>query len=339
MKTLLPLIFLSFSTACFAVDPSPTWTKDRFTEFVRSEIDQIDAQYALKEAENAAVMRKLNDAINAGDETLMLAYQKAANQLEKEANDLAAKKLLFWMNADRYSVGRGWGHPEMFLPKNLLGKALGTWSLANQVYYFRETAAEYGIVVACAEVVEGRMPIAYQVAGRVLAGSLIISAGAAYEIGVVYEEMEEWKRKTSEILRGTVWEEKKARSQWGIKKAIEGLDAAISKVESQPAAVYFTESGTYSSYTRQAQDADSLRYQKALLQDLQADDTIKKVKVGDVNENDNVDFQDFLIISKNFGKQTVAGLDPWKQGDLNFDGRIDFADYLIYQAGLSGTEY
>lgn len=50
---------------------------------------------------------------------------------------------------------------------------------------------------------------------------------------------------------------------------------------------------------------------------------------GDIKDDEEVNFADFLILSANFGESTVNGVDD---GDLNEDGRVDFADFLLLSA-------
>lgn len=49
-------------------------------------------------------------------------------------------------------------------------------------------------------------------------------------------------------------------------------------------------------------------------------------RIGDADDNGEVDFADFLALSANFG--TVADA-VWEQGDFNADGNVDFADFLL----------
>jgi hypothetical protein len=46
---------------------------------------------------------------------------------------------------------------------------------------------------------------------------------------------------------------------------------------------------------------------------------------GDVNNDQSVDFADFLALSNNFGLNDAA----WEDGDLNADQVVDFADFLL----------
>ena len=46
---------------------------------------------------------------------------------------------------------------------------------------------------------------------------------------------------------------------------------------------------------------------------------------GDLDGNDVVNFQDFVILATNFGKET----DEPKEGDINGDGRVTFADFVV----------
>jgi kynurenine formamidase len=45
---------------------------------------------------------------------------------------------------------------------------------------------------------------------------------------------------------------------------------------------------------------------------------------GDANLDGTVDFEDFTVLSENFGSEG-----DWSQGDFNDDGRIDFPDFVI----------
>ena len=51
---------------------------------------------------------------------------------------------------------------------------------------------------------------------------------------------------------------------------------------------------------------------------------------GDLDENGEVDFADFLILSGNFGMQTDTHLD----GDINCNGEVDFPDFLALSANF-----
>ena len=48
--------------------------------------------------------------------------------------------------------------------------------------------------------------------------------------------------------------------------------------------------------------------------------------LGDTNDDDVVNFVDFLIVSENFGRQVEAGS---ADGDFNDDGDVDFFDFLV----------
>ena len=52
---------------------------------------------------------------------------------------------------------------------------------------------------------------------------------------------------------------------------------------------------------------------------------------GDANEDGKVEFADFLILSKNFGKQSDA---VWADGDFDDDGKVVFADFLLLSANF-----
>ena len=56
--------------------------------------------------------------------------------------------------------------------------------------------------------------------------------------------------------------------------------------------------------------------------------------VGDVDQDWDVDFADFLQLSMNFGRDVDV---LFKDGDLNEDGRITFEDFLLLSAGF-GTD-
>ena len=51
---------------------------------------------------------------------------------------------------------------------------------------------------------------------------------------------------------------------------------------------------------------------------------------GDFDDNDRVDFVDFLILSANFGNENVAR----EQGDADGNGKVDFADFLLLSANF-----
>ena len=53
--------------------------------------------------------------------------------------------------------------------------------------------------------------------------------------------------------------------------------------------------------------------------------------IGDASLDDEVAFEDFLILSANFGKETDA---IWQDGDFNEDGSVDFADFLLLSANF-----
>lgn len=56
--------------------------------------------------------------------------------------------------------------------------------------------------------------------------------------------------------------------------------------------------------------------------------------VGDANNDNEVDFADFLLLSDNFGKDADA---VWADGDFDLDGEIDFADYLALSASFGNA--
>ena len=47
---------------------------------------------------------------------------------------------------------------------------------------------------------------------------------------------------------------------------------------------------------------------------------------GDANGDRQVNFTDFLVLSKNFGMETLAGA---ADGDFDEDGRVGFSDFLL----------
>ena len=53
---------------------------------------------------------------------------------------------------------------------------------------------------------------------------------------------------------------------------------------------------------------------------------------GDADENGDVAFADFLLLSANYGKQVDA---VWAEGDFNEDGSVSFEDFLILSANFS----
>ena len=56
------------------------------------------------------------------------------------------------------------------------------------------------------------------------------------------------------------------------------------------------------------------------------------IPVGDTNLDSNVDFRDFLVLSRNFGMQG-----DWANGDFDATGEIDFADLLLLANGFAGS--
>lgn len=52
---------------------------------------------------------------------------------------------------------------------------------------------------------------------------------------------------------------------------------------------------------------------------------------GDANGDRNVDFDDFLILAQNFGRQVDAA---FSQGDFNSDGAVSFVDFLIMSSNF-----
>lgn len=55
---------------------------------------------------------------------------------------------------------------------------------------------------------------------------------------------------------------------------------------------------------------------------------------GDANDDNIVNFADFLSLSNNFGKAADAA---WKDGDFNLDGAVDFTDFLLLSAAFGET--
>ena len=53
-------------------------------------------------------------------------------------------------------------------------------------------------------------------------------------------------------------------------------------------------------------------------------ETILGTRRGDTNLDGRVDFQDFLILSTNFGQTS-----GWSGGDFDADGTVAFADFLL----------
>ncbi len=54
--------------------------------------------------------------------------------------------------------------------------------------------------------------------------------------------------------------------------------------------------------------------------------------LGDLNGDLEVSYEDFLILSENFGKTGGA-----EDGDLDDDGKIGFADFLLLSANFGNT--
>lgn len=57
--------------------------------------------------------------------------------------------------------------------------------------------------------------------------------------------------------------------------------------------------------------------------------------LGDANRDGEVSFEDFLVLSANFGKQVDA---VWENGDFNADGEVSFADFLILSANYGRSD-
>jgi hypothetical protein len=56
---------------------------------------------------------------------------------------------------------------------------------------------------------------------------------------------------------------------------------------------------------------------------------------GDANGDQVVNFNDFLILSANFGKQTDA---VFAEGDFDNDNAVTFGDFLILSANYGRTQ-
>ena len=54
--------------------------------------------------------------------------------------------------------------------------------------------------------------------------------------------------------------------------------------------------------------------------------------LGDIDGDNDVDFQDFLILAQHFGKEEDA---VFAEGDFNSDGAVDFADFLVLQENFN----
>ena len=54
---------------------------------------------------------------------------------------------------------------------------------------------------------------------------------------------------------------------------------------------------------------------------------------GDANNDGSTDFQDFLILANNFGKEDAAFAD----GDFDGDGRVSFLDFLVLANNFGQT--
>ena len=55
--------------------------------------------------------------------------------------------------------------------------------------------------------------------------------------------------------------------------------------------------------------------------------------IGDINNNGEVDFLDFLILAENFGTETAGGSSA---GDLNENGTVDFLDFIALAENFGG---
>jgi uncharacterized protein YjbI with pentapeptide repeats len=57
---------------------------------------------------------------------------------------------------------------------------------------------------------------------------------------------------------------------------------------------------------------------------------------GDTNLDDQISFDDFLLLSDNFGSSCAGtDLDCWQRGDFDLDGLVGFADFLLQAANLT----
>ncbi len=59
-------------------------------------------------------------------------------------------------------------------------------------------------------------------------------------------------------------------------------------------------------------------------------ESILETRAGDVNLDGLVDFDDFLVLSANFGKTGQS----WATGDLNGNDTVDFTDFLLLSANF-----
>lgn len=92
------------------------------------------------------------------------------------------------------------------------------------------------------------------------------------------------------------------------------------------------EAGDYQVEIGKARIADALG--NALEEAFHFDFTIEPEPAripGDANEDGKVEFEDFLILSRNFGKQADA---VWGDGDFDGDGKVAFADFLLLAANF-----
>lgn len=63
----------------------------------------------------------------------------------------------------------------------------------------------------------------------------------------------------------------------------------------------------------------------------------RRSSAGDVNLDGNVDFQDFLTVSKNYGERCNGKQHCLAVGDLNSNNRVDFPDFLILSEAYRAT--
>ena len=54
---------------------------------------------------------------------------------------------------------------------------------------------------------------------------------------------------------------------------------------------------------------------------------------GDADDDGEVAFADFLLLSANFGKTDAV----WANGDFDADGKVEFADFLILSVNFGNT--
>ena len=52
--------------------------------------------------------------------------------------------------------------------------------------------------------------------------------------------------------------------------------------------------------------------------------------MGDADDSGEVDFADFLVLSRHFGQSDAT----WEQGDFDHDGFVSFKDFLLLAANV-----